>query len=167
MTHSSGGYEISFRARRPRSSITRRGAQSHLTLADDMYIGTQISCRRSQLSTRLSLRRQRRRWRDDLSHPLQRTRQVRLQSPASIACTIVTTYRAHAVRDWMSNHPRIALPIIVALLGTLSYLVFDPIRAFSVRSKVEGFFDPHRYRSLQWLRAETLDRCASTTLGLG
>jgi hypothetical protein len=31
--------------------------------------------------------------------------------------------KAHAVRDWISGHPRIALPIIFFLFGTLSYTV--------------------------------------------
>ena len=29
----------------------------------------------------------------------------------------------HAIRDWISGHPRIVLPVIVFLLGTLTYTV--------------------------------------------
>jgi hypothetical protein len=31
--------------------------------------------------------------------------------------------QAHVVRDWMSNHPKIMLPILVFLLGSLTYTV--------------------------------------------
>ena len=31
--------------------------------------------------------------------------------------------KAHAIRDWISAHPRIALPVIAFLIGTLSYTV--------------------------------------------
>ena len=31
--------------------------------------------------------------------------------------------QAHAVRDWMSSHPKIMLPILVFLLGSLTYTV--------------------------------------------
>jgi hypothetical protein len=30
------------------------------------------------------------------------------------------------VKDWIFNHPRIFIPILVALLGALSVAVFDP-----------------------------------------
>ena len=32
--------------------------------------------------------------------------------------------KGHVVRDWLSNHPRIALPIFAFLLGTLTYTVW-------------------------------------------
>jgi hypothetical protein len=32
----------------------------------------------------------------------------------------------HFVRDWISGHPKIALPLVVFLAGTLSYAFFDP-----------------------------------------
>lgn len=31
--------------------------------------------------------------------------------------------RAHAIRDWITGHPRIVIPIVVFLLGTLTYTV--------------------------------------------
>jgi hypothetical protein len=53
--------------------------------------------------------------------------------------------KAHAIRDWISGHPRIALPVLAFLIGTLSYTFFDPIRAFFVRSKLEGVWDLNKY----------------------
>lgn len=98
--------------------------------------------------------------------------------------------RAHYVRDFLSGHPRIAIPLIVALLGTLSYAVFDPIREFfvKVRSRwrvpspasamarltftsppraraqahVEGTFDTDRWAAISWLKRETLGRLGLT-----
>lgn len=32
--------------------------------------------------------------------------------------------QAHAIRDWMSSHPKITLPLLVFLLGTLTYTVY-------------------------------------------
>lgn len=31
--------------------------------------------------------------------------------------------QAHVVRDWLGSHPRIVLPIVVFLLGSLTYAV--------------------------------------------
>jgi len=56
--------------------------------------------------------------------------------------------QAHAIRDWISNHPKIVLPVIVFLLGTLTYTIFDPIRALCVQGKVSEWFD---YRGLHKL----------------
>jgi hypothetical protein len=43
-----------------------------------------------------------------------------------LAFSYESPLKAHAARDWISSHPRIALPAFVALLGTLSYTFFDP-----------------------------------------
>ncbi|WWC69163.1 uncharacterized protein I206_103099 [Kwoniella pini CBS 10737] len=60
--------------------------------------------------------------------------------------------KAHAIRDWISAHPRIALPVIAFLIGTLSYTFFDPIRAFFIRSKLEGVWDIEQYSLIKALR---------------
>lgn len=68
--------------------------------------------------------------------------------------------QAHAVRDWMSSHPKIMLPILVFLLGSLTYTVrssarypraalkhkqiFDPIRSMMVEGKMLNWFDYKR-----------------------
>ncbi|CED82195.1 Mitochondrial escape protein 2 [Phaffia rhodozyma] len=69
-----------------------------------------------------------------------------------LAFTYQSPIQAHAARDWISSHPRIALPILVALLGTLSYTFFDPIREFFVVSKVNGRFDLEGYSVVQYSR---------------
>lgn len=91
-----------------------------------------------------------------------------VQSPTSSAKTILrTTYQApvqaHAVRDYIGSHPRIFLPVLFFLLGTLTYTVrarsvcllnrpseltvvkiFDPIRVLFVEGTLEGWFDIKR-----------------------
>jgi hypothetical protein len=60
--------------------------------------------------------------------------------------------KAHYVRTWMSDHPRIVLPVIAFLVATLSYTFFDPIRAFFIRSHVEGMFNLEQYSAVKFLR---------------
>ncbi|KAF4578617.1 mitochondrial escape protein 2 [Pleurotus pulmonarius] len=49
--------------------------------------------------------------------------------------------RAHVIRDWTANHPRIVIPVIVFLLGSITYTVFDPVRAMMVQAKMQNWFD--------------------------
>ena len=34
--------------------------------------------------------------------------------------------KAHWIRDWFFNHPRIVIPLVAALVGTLAVAIFDP-----------------------------------------
>lgn len=49
--------------------------------------------------------------------------------------------QSHTIRDWLASHPKIALPIILTLLGTLTYAIFDPIRSLMIQGKIEEWFD--------------------------
>ncbi|EGU11742.2 Dynactin [Rhodotorula toruloides ATCC 204091] len=66
--------------------------------------------------------------------------------------------RTNYIWDFMSSHPRITIPLLVALIGSISYLVFDPIREVSVRAHVEGTFDADQWRFVRWLKKETIGR---------
>ncbi|KAL4065316.1 RNA12 protein-domain-containing protein [Scleroderma citrinum] len=66
--------------------------------------------------------------------------------------------QAHAIRDWITGHPRIVLPILFFLLGTLTYTVFDPIRTVFVEGKMLNWFDIREYAIYKWLRKQALDR---------
>ena len=45
----------------------------------------------------------------------------------------------HMIREWMSSHPKIALPLMVFLAGTLSYAFFDPSESSaSQKSREDG-----------------------------
>ncbi|KAF9452822.1 hypothetical protein P691DRAFT_771933 [Macrolepiota fuliginosa MF-IS2] len=71
--------------------------------------------------------------------------------------------QAHAVRDWMGSHPRIMLPLIVFLLGSLTYTIFDPIRSFMVQGKLDDWFDYQKYKLYQWLQRNALDHLTLDT----
>lgn len=66
--------------------------------------------------------------------------------------------RSSYVKDFATSHPRITIPLLVALLGTVSYAVFDPIRELSVMAKVEGTFDADQWAVVRWLKKETIGR---------
>ncbi|KAI6116935.1 RNA12 protein-domain-containing protein [Pisolithus croceorrhizus] len=75
---------------------------------------------------------------------------------------LLTTYerplQAHAIRDWITGHPRIFLPILFFLLGTLTYTIFDPIRTLFVEGKMLNRFDFREYDIYKWLCRQALDR---------
>ncbi|KAJ7582539.1 RNA12 protein-domain-containing protein [Mycena floridula] len=66
--------------------------------------------------------------------------------------------RAHVIRDWISNHPKVFLPVLIVLLGSLTYAIFDPIRSFMIQGQMLEWFDPRSYKWYKWLRVNTLDR---------
>ncbi|KAI0060858.1 hypothetical protein BV25DRAFT_1839423 [Artomyces pyxidatus] len=66
--------------------------------------------------------------------------------------------QAHVIRDWITGHPRISIPVLVFLLGTLTYTVFDPVRAFMVEAHVLNWLNFRESRMYQWLRRNTIDR---------
>ncbi|GAA5890442.1 hypothetical protein JCM6882_002922 [Rhodosporidiobolus microsporus] len=71
-------------------------------------------------------------------------------------------HHSNYVKDWITSHPRITIPALVALIGTVSYAVFDPIREFFVKSRVEGTFDADQWVIVRWLKKETLGRLGLT-----
>lgn len=69
----------------------------------------------------------------------------------------VPPLHAHKLWDWLTNHPRIVLPILAFFLGTLTYAVFDPIRAFFIKSSAGNVFTLSDYRIYAWLKKKTGD----------
>ncbi|OJD20030.1 hypothetical protein AJ78_00046 [Emergomyces pasteurianus Ep9510] len=41
------------------------------------------------------------------------------------------------IRDWLFNHPRIVIPILAALLATITVIIFDPIRTFFIKIRIK------------------------------
>lgn len=41
--------------------------------------------------------------------------------------------KPHHIWDWITNHPRIVIPIVAAFLAAFTVAVFDPIREFFVK----------------------------------
>ncbi|KAJ7684746.1 RNA12 protein-domain-containing protein, partial [Mycena polygramma] len=86
---------------------------------------------------------------------------LQLSSPGADSPTrLRLTYAfldVHKVRDWMTAHPRIMLPIVLFLLGGLTYTIFDPIRSLMVRAKMQDWFNVREYRIYQWIRAKSME----------
>ncbi|GAA5828532.1 hypothetical protein JCM11251_000838 [Rhodosporidiobolus azoricus] len=76
-------------------------------------------------------------------------------------------HHTNYVKDWITSHPRITIPALVALLGTISYAIFDPIREFFIQSKIEGTFDADQWVVVRWLKKETLGRLGFTGKQVG
>jgi hypothetical protein len=66
--------------------------------------------------------------------------------------------RANVVYEWLASHPRITIPLLAALVAGVTYIVFDPIRAFFIASKVTQRFNPDEYALYRWLKSETWAR---------
>ncbi|KAI0850217.1 RNA12 protein-domain-containing protein [Daldinia vernicosa] len=62
----------------------------------------------------------------------------------------------HRFWEWISNHPRIVIPVLVALLTGLTVIVFDPIRSFFVKAHVTGRFRLSNSKLYRWLRRRTV-----------
>ncbi|KAI5124079.1 hypothetical protein M0805_003906 [Coniferiporia weirii] len=66
--------------------------------------------------------------------------------------------KAHAVRDWMAGHPKLVIPVLVFLIGSITYTVFDPIRVFAVEGKILDWFDYRKSNVYQWIKKNTVER---------
>ncbi|KAI4161635.1 MAG: hypothetical protein LQ342_004643 [Letrouitia transgressa] len=62
--------------------------------------------------------------------------------------------KAHVVRDWIFNHPRIVIPLIAAFLATFTVAVFDPIRTFFIKSHITHNFHITDNKAYKWLRSQ-------------
>ncbi|KAI3327579.1 RNA12 protein-domain-containing protein [Xylariaceae sp. AK1471] len=65
--------------------------------------------------------------------------------------------KPHRIWDWITNHPRIVIPVIVALLTGFTVVIFDPIRSFFVKAHVSHKFRLSNSRLYKWLREQTSD----------
>ncbi|KJR85404.1 mitochondrial escape protein [Sporothrix schenckii 1099-18] len=63
--------------------------------------------------------------------------------------------RAHHIWDWLTSHPRIVIPILAALLATITVAVFDPIRSFFIRAHVQHSFALRDSQLWKWLQGRT------------
>jgi len=56
------------------------------------------------------------------------------QTKVSLRTIYQPPLEVHVIRDWVSGHPRIVLPVLVFLLGTLTYTVAASLVSFVIRS---------------------------------
>ncbi|KAM5463993.1 mitochondrial escape protein 2 [Microsporum audouinii] len=62
--------------------------------------------------------------------------------------------KTHWIRDWIFSHPRIVLPILVAILAAVTVAVFDPIRTFFIRLKVSPPLQLQDNRLWMWVQRQ-------------
>jgi hypothetical protein len=54
-------------------------------------------------------------------------------APTKLRLSFETLVKSRRVWDWLTNHPRIVLPVIAALIAAITVAVFDPIREFFIK----------------------------------
>ncbi|OAP65730.1 hypothetical protein AYL99_01702 [Fonsecaea erecta] len=64
--------------------------------------------------------------------------------------------KTHWIWDWVTNHPRIVLPLLVAILTAASVAVFDPIRTFFIRMHITHGLHLEDQRVFKWVRSQLL-----------
>ena len=65
--------------------------------------------------------------------------------------------KAHHIWDWITNHPRLVIPVLAALLAAFTVVVFDPIREFFVKAHVQRSFRLSNSRLYKWFKRRTSD----------
>ncbi|KAK6458941.1 mitochondrial inner membrane protein [Scheffersomyces xylosifermentans] len=55
--------------------------------------------------------------------------------------------RVNYLTDFINNHQKIAIPILIALVATLAVLIFDPIRQWFIESKITKKYSFDAYRN--------------------
>lgn len=68
------------------------------------------------------------------------------------------TMKAHWIRDWLFSHPRIVIPIIAALLATLTVAIFDPVRTWFIEAKITHSLNFSESTYWRWLKKYTIGR---------
>lgn len=58
------------------------------------------------------------------------------------------------IRDWITSHPRIVLPLVVALLTAASVAVFDPIRTFFIRMHITHGLHLEDRPLYRWIKSQ-------------
>ncbi|KAF9298565.1 mitochondrial escape protein 2 [Linnemannia elongata] len=79
-----------------------------------------------------------------------------------INVTYERTLKGNVIWTWLSNHPRLSVPLGGFAVAGVSFIVFDPIRVFSMHAKITKLFNVNEYPILKWLRKETVGRLTRT-----
>ena len=62
--------------------------------------------------------------------------------------------KGHWIWDWLVNHPRFVIPVLLAFVGTITVAVFDPIRTFFIRAHITRTFHIKDNWIYQWLSSQ-------------
>ncbi|KAG0096400.1 mitochondrial escape protein 2 [Podila epicladia] len=72
--------------------------------------------------------------------------------------TYESSLKGNVIWTWLSNHPRLSVPMGGFVIAGISFIIFDPIRIFSMHAKITKLFSADEYSALRWLRKETIGR---------
>ncbi|KAF9294546.1 mitochondrial escape protein 2 [Mortierella antarctica] len=72
--------------------------------------------------------------------------------------TYESSLKGNVIWTWLSNHPRLSVPMGGFVIAGISFIIFDPIRIFSMHAKITKLFSADEYSALRWLRKETVGR---------
>lgn len=80
---------------------------------------------------------------------------------AKLKISYTTNYRMVKLKDWMMNHPRIVIPLLIALAAGFGMFVFDPMRKTAIKFHITRTLqleNSYVYRAYEWLtsRAQSL-----------
>lgn len=79
-----------------------------------------------------------------------------------ISANFERTLKGNVIWTWLSNHPRLSVPLGGFMVAGISFIIFDPIRIFSMHAKITQLFSVNEYPLLRWLRKETIGRLTRT-----
>ncbi|RGP77319.1 hypothetical protein FLONG3_4554 [Fusarium longipes] len=63
--------------------------------------------------------------------------------------------KAHSIWNWLSNHPRIVVPVVAALIAGFSVLIFDPIREFFIKLHIQHSLEFKDSRIYKWFKKQS------------
>ncbi|KAL6413804.1 mitochondrial rRNA processing protein PRP12 [Ilyonectria robusta] len=63
--------------------------------------------------------------------------------------------KPHSIWNWLTNHSRIVIPVVAALLAGLSVVIFDPIREFFIKLHVQHSLDFKDSNLYKWFKKQT------------
>ena len=79
------------------------------------------------------------------------------KSGTLLKLTFEPKIKAHWIRDWLFNHPRIVIPAVAAIVATITVAIFDPVRTFFIKMHVTQAFHLEGNKVWRWVRGQ-LDR---------
>ncbi|KAM0203562.1 hypothetical protein ACHAPA_000480 [Fusarium lateritium] len=65
--------------------------------------------------------------------------------------------KAHSIWNWLTNHPRVVIPAVAALIAGLSVLIFDPIREFFIKLHIQHSLEFKDSRIYKWFKKQSAD----------
>ncbi|KAL1955631.1 hypothetical protein VTO42DRAFT_8364 [Malbranchea cinnamomea] len=62
--------------------------------------------------------------------------------------------KAHWIRDWIFNHPRIVVPVLAAIVAGITVVIFDPIRTLFIKLRIAPPLSLEDNKIWQWVQEQ-------------